>query len=85
MWLKVWKIWSSGRYDGFIYYDSNDTKDERKRLAESWAMDSSGGHSMGWTVYWEKVDKPSFEWLSQEEEKTKRKITSLQNYLHLLQ
>jgi len=84
MWLKVWKIWSSGRNDSFIYYDSDDTKEERKRLAEAWAEDSSGGHSMGWTVYWEKVDKPAEEWLNKRIKSTKSTIVGWQRYLAAL-
>lgn len=84
MWLKVWKIWSSGRNDDFVFYDCEDTKEERKHVAENWAQDSSGGHSMGYTVYWEKVDKPTEEWLNKNIERTKSTIEGWQKYLAIL-
>ena len=82
MWLKVWKIWSSGRNDGFVY--SKDSNEGHKGLAETWAENSSGGHSMGYIVYWEKVDKPTDEWLDKQIKTTESTIEGLQNYLAIL-
>jgi hypothetical protein len=79
-WLKVWKTYQGGERSGYTTVESND-KDEKDKAARIWAERTPGGHTSGWSVFWEEVEKPDQEWLLNEYERLKRKFDYIDDYL----
>jgi len=80
-WYKVKKYFRGGSREGYVPVYP---KEDAELTARAWADDTEGGSESGWTVYWEKVERPSAEWAEKEIKRTNAAIEALKEKLRFL-
>ena len=58
-WIKVRKIFQGGQKEDYLFSLEDLSDEEMEDLAKDWGEFSSGGHNYGYTIYWERSEKPS--------------------------
>jgi len=65
-WYEVIKTWSAGSNVGYLLLTTECDEKDVQYYCENWGEISNGGHSNGYFLEWEKVDRPPKEWLQSE-------------------